>query len=427
MKQKNLHPVFLDSEFRQTNENHYFPNLPAVSNSNRIAALEKERNDIKMKMTSPSLFHTDSNFCLHNFSKERQIEKVKNLQIQEQLMLHADLMEAKCNEAQREKDALELQMTSLHSGLHQAKMTSKALEKECVKLQSQIAASRNINEGLCLEASSLKKHSQTLENTIEGTKSENKSLQSQVENLQQEKQSLISQKELLFEIVKKKEEKRRGIKEQKKRTPRQVQGHKYENSNCISSVDGNLPSELPRVSSLRSSIRPAKLWRKKELKYDSKGDSNQGNRHHQDDDSKRSEMNTKVICARYQNLADLLRKLECLLKNKVKLDHEKEHIFTFLLGTLEELKDSTTTTDKSQEEVEQRLKERSNLKEHFHTRVNQITAVIIELTHLKQAYNASLRHSEDPDDRDAMMWISRVQAIKDSLKLLKLQDQTIDT
>ncbi|PIO38773.1 hypothetical protein AB205_0168440 [Aquarana catesbeiana] len=134
-------------------------------------------------------------------------------------------------------------------------------------------------------------------------------------------------------------------------------------------------------------------------------------------------MNTEIILSCYQHLADLLRKLECHLKSNVKLDKEKEQIFTFLLGTLKELKDGKLSSDKSRDQVEELLNERKDLQENYHMRLNQITAVIIELNHLGQAYNGILKNSLDPDDRDAIAWISRVQAIKDSLKLLKLHDQ----
>ncbi|XP_073454596.1 uncharacterized protein [Aquarana catesbeiana] len=420
LKNNNFSPGFVSRDVMGTKENHCIHYLPAITDSNRITDLEREINDIKMKMRRYSLLK-ENNVHRWNLYEER---KNKEAEMQEELRQHAELVEAKCNNAQREKDALELEITSLHSGLHQEKVTSKELEKKCVKLQSQILANRNINESLHLEVSALKKHSHTLENAVTTSASENKSLHSQIKNLQQENQSLCSQKELLYSIMKKKGKRKHHREEQSKRATREIQIEKPEDNSCVSPIHGSLLSGSSCDSSFRNSRRPQKLRRKKEVKRESKVDDRKyGNGLQLDCESKRSEMNTEIILSCYQHLADLLRKLECHLKSNVKLDKEKEQIFTFLLGTLKELKDGKLSSDKSRDQVEELLNERKDLQENYHMRLNQITAVIIELNHLGQAYNGILKNSLDPDDRDAIAWISRVQAIKDSLKLLKLHDQ----
>ncbi|XP_040181283.1 golgin subfamily A member 3-like isoform X2 [Rana temporaria] len=390
LRNNNFSPGFVSRNITGTKENQCIHFLPAITDSSRITDLEREINDINMKMRRYSLLK-ENNVHRWNLYEERKKQEAENAQMQEELRQHAELVEAKCNNAQREKDALELEITSLHSGLHREKVTSKELEKKCVKLQSQILANRNINESLHLEVSALKKHSHTLENAVTTSTSEKKSLHSQIKNLQQENQSLCSQKELLYSIMKKKGKRKHHREEQSKGATRDIQIEQPEDNSCVSPIHGSLLSGSSCDSSFRNSRRPQKLRRKKEVKRESKDDDRKDIDGLQlDCESKRSEMNAEIILSCYQHLADLLRKLECHLKSNVKLDKEKEQIFTFLLGTVKEL---------------------------------QITAVIIELKHLRQAYNGIVKNSLDPDDRDAIAWISRVQAIKDSLKLLKLHDQ----
>ncbi|XP_018421079.1 PREDICTED: coiled-coil domain-containing protein 114-like [Nanorana parkeri] len=214
LKHNNLCPGFVSRDIVQTKEHQCFDYLPAKIDSSRITDLEREINEIKMKMRRYSLLK-ENNFHRWNLFEERKNEEAE---MQEELRQHAELMEAKCSNAERGREALDLENTSLHSGLYQAKVTSKKLEKECVKLQSQIVANRNINESLHLEVSALKKHSHTLENAVKASASENKSLHSEIENLHQENQSLCSQKELLFSIMKKRGKNKHHYEEQSKST-----------------------------------------------------------------------------------------------------------------------------------------------------------------------------------------------------------------
>ncbi|XP_077332368.1 uncharacterized protein LOC143974639 isoform X3 [Lithobates pipiens] len=357
LKNNNFSPGFVCRDVMGTKENQCIYYLPAITDSNRITDLEREINDIKMKMRRYSLLK-ENNVHRWNLYEERKNKEAE------------------------------------------------------------------INESLHLEVSALKKHSHTLENAVTTSASENKSLHSQIKNLQQENQSLCSQKELLYSIMKKKGKRKHRRDEQSKRTTREIQIEQPEDNSCVSPLHGSLLSGSSCDSSFRNSRRPQMLRGKKEVKPELKDDDHKdGDGLQLDCESKRSEMNTEIFLSCYQHLADLLRKLECHLKSNVKLDKEKEQIFTFLLGTLKELKDGKLSSDKSRDQVEELLNERKDLRENYHMRLNQITAVIIELNHLGQAYNGILKNSLDPDDRDAIEWISRVQAIKDSLKLLKLHDQ----
>ncbi|KAM5191546.1 uncharacterized protein ACMZJ9_000107 [Mantella aurantiaca] len=431
LKHSNISPEYVSREIIGTKGHSCFHYSPVITDSNsssshileapqghcdKILNLEKDINDIKMKMRRYSLLK-ENNIYRRNLFEERK-EEAQYEQMQEELRQHAELVEDNCSKAQRERDALELEITSLYSGLHQAKVASKELEKECVKLQSQVEANRNINENLHLEMSALKNHRHTLENAAKASVSENKSLHSQIENLQQENQSLFSQKELLCSIMKKKGKKKPHHEERSKRAARENQIHKHEDNSCVNPKDSSLLSVSSFDSSLRSSRRSQKLRRNKGAKCESKDDSSKLGDELQMD-CERPEMNTEIILACYQHLADLLRKLECLLKSNVSLDKDKEQIFKFLLGMIKEIKDGNISSNRSREHVEELLNERNDLRENYHMKLNQITAVIIELKHLRQAYNGILKNSENPNDRHAMVWLSRVQAIKESLKLLK--------
>ncbi|XP_075056092.1 uncharacterized protein LOC142141449 [Mixophyes fleayi] len=462
LKYNNIYPDLLKLRVSEINEHQHSRPLSVVCDSNRITALEREINDIRLKMRSHSPSRA-SNFCKQSLCEERKYDEAEYMQMQEQMKQKAELLESKCSSAQRERDVLELQITSLHSGLHQEKVASKGLEKECVKLQSQIAANRNINESLYLEVSALKQHNQMLEHDVKGSESEKKSLHLQLENLRKDKQILTSQKELLFGIMRKKGKHKHHLVMLDKRTSEEIQISKNGISSYMDPVGRGSLSGLSNTSS-----HSWRLKRNKAVKYEPKDDENtKGNELQKDCNSnyiqkekgnnswnkktqclaakesnskseksssridshrktsKQSEMNTEIIVACYEHLQDLLSKLKWLLVNNVELDHEKAQVLPFLLKTVKELQDSKVTSDKSREKVEQLLNEHIDLRENYHKRVNQITAVIIEVKHLRQAYNGIIRHSKDADDRKAMLWISRVQAIKDSLKLL--QEQTANS
>ncbi|XP_040181284.1 putative ciliary rootlet coiled-coil protein 2 isoform X3 [Rana temporaria] len=379
LRNNNFSPGFVSRNITGTKENQCIHFLPAITDSSRITDLEREINDINMKMRRYSLLK-ENNVHRWNLYEERKKQEAENAQMQEELRQHAELVEAKCNNAQREKDALELEITSLHSGLHREKVTSKELEKKCVKLQSQILANRNINESLHLEVSALKKHSHTLENAVTTSTSEKKSLHSQIKNLQQENQSLCSQKELLYSIMKKKGKRKHHREEQSKGATRDIQIEQPEDNSCVSPIHGSLLSGSSCDSSFRNSRRPQKLRRKKEVKRESKDDDRKDIDGLQlDCESKRSEMNAEIILSCYQHLADLLRKLECHLKSNVKLDKEKEQIFTFLLGTVKELQDGKLSSNKSRDQVEELLNERKDLRENYHMRLNQDSLKLLKL------------------------------------------------
>ncbi|MEE6459999.1 hypothetical protein FKM82_000820 [Ascaphus truei] len=454
--------VTLNISEMNDNEDQRFPRRSpndTFTDNSRITALEREINKIKLKIHAPTKSSNNSfgfNLCEEN--KEYMEE------IQEELQQYAQQMADNCSSAQQERDALELQMTSLHSEILHAKVTSKGLEKERLELQSQLLASRNINEKLQLEVSYLTQHRQKLEDAVKEAESEKKALNLQVENLEGEKQRLLSQKELLFAMLKTKRKSRKhntGQQDERSYGHQQMQKNTFEKlqdkPNMDQHISGQLGSELGAelqglpfsdTSSLGRNSRNSNRMQKEEKptqKFGSKtksiqvekesGLESEENLFEADQpskSSKRSELNTghtEIIVACYQHLADLLRKLECLLKSNVRLDQEKDQVVKYLVAILKELeiKDAKTLSQESRKHVEKLLNEHINLKANCHKRENQITSVIIELKNLRQAYHGIIKHSNDPDDRKLILWISNVQAIKDSLKILESQKEKTES
>ncbi|XP_075460260.1 uncharacterized protein LOC142496976 isoform X2 [Ascaphus truei] len=480
--------VTLNISEMNDNEDQRFPRRSpndTFTDNSRITALEREINKIKLKIHAPTKSSNNSfgfNLCEEN--KEYMEE------IQEELQQYAQQMADNCSSAQQERDALELQMTSLHSEILHAKVTSKGLEKERLELQSQLLASRNINEKLQLEVSYLTQHRQKLEDAVKEAESEKKALNLQVENLEGEKQSLLSQKELLFAMLKTKRKSRKhntGQQDERSYGHHQMQKNTFEKlqdkPNMDQHVSGQLGSELGAelqglpfsdTSSPGRNSRNSNRWeRRKGVKNENKGsvkipkiecqifpvkmqkeekptqkfgsktksiqvekesglesEENLFEADQPSKSSKRSELNTghtEIIVACYQHLADLLRKLECLLKSNVRLDQEKDQVVKYLVAILKELEDAKTLSQESRKHVEKLLNEHINLKANCHKRENQITSVIIELKNLRQAYHGIIKHSNDPDDRKLILWISNVQAIKDSLKILESQKEKTES
>ncbi|XP_056416098.1 uncharacterized protein LOC130357410 [Hyla sarda] len=255
LKHNNFYPAVYSMDASGKNIEQSSKYLSEVTDNSRINALERELFDIKEKMRSYDSIQTNEKLCTQNVCRGREYDEAEAIEIHERLSQHAELMEAKCSSAKRERDVLELQIASLYSGLHQAKLTSKDLEKKCVKLQSQVVANRNINESLHLEVSALKQHNYTLENAVKGSENVNKSLHVQAEALQKEKQILVSQKELLFEIMKKKGNRRYHSEKSNRRTSEVIQTKSKNERNYISSAGGISSAELSQASSLRHSKR----------------------------------------------------------------------------------------------------------------------------------------------------------------------------
>ncbi|XP_078535041.1 uncharacterized protein LOC144821697 [Lissotriton helveticus] len=122
-------------------------------------------------------------------------------------------------------------------------------------------------------------------------------------------------------------------------------------------------------------------------------------------------------------LSRLLRKLEGLLTGNVKVKIEKEQILCDLLAVMKDVMDAEVSSGVRRTEVEFLLGEHLNLQQNNHDRENQILAVIIELQHLRKAYEAALRCSSHPEDSRAKGWVSRVALIKSCLEKLQNQQQ----
>ncbi|KAM4706761.1 uncharacterized protein O3C94_000441 [Discoglossus pictus] len=385
----------------------------------RITAMEKEINDIKLKIKSQAPTTT----IQHNlFSYEEQKGYMEK--IHEELHQYAQQMAAKCSSAQQERDSLDLQISSLHAEVLQAKITSKGLEKRCMELQSHLDASRNINESLNLELSSVRQHAQKLEDTIQAEANEKKALYVQVENLEREKQNLISQKEMLSGMLKARRQKGRKHSSGKHSARSHDQLETVENKSeeltpelNRKHKDQELCTSNPEAQSLRSSHRRSKRSeRSKVLKYEENGSTSIKNTDHQticvkkhrkekqehngnkrkalkvekkssfhseenlygtDKHSKISNGSdtgkgqSEIVVACYKYLADLLRKLECLLKSNARLDYEKDAVVKYLVGIIKELKDAEILSQNSREQVEKLLNEHISLKDTCFKRENQ--------------------------------------------------------
>ncbi|XP_063312676.1 coiled-coil domain-containing protein 18-like [Pelobates fuscus] len=146
--------------------------------------------------------------------------------------------------------------------------------------------------------------------------------------------------------------------------------------------------------------------------------------------SKKSEINngqSELLIEYCHHLSNLLQKLQRLLKSNARLGHEKDEALKYLLFILKKVKKSNILSEKSREQVEQLLNEHVSLTDNCHKRDSQITSVVIELKHLGKAYRSIVNHSENTDDRNSVLWIRRVQALQDSLNILKCQKEKTES
>ncbi|XP_053318738.1 uncharacterized protein LOC128490732 [Spea bombifrons] len=440
-----------------------------MTEAHRINMLEKEINNINLKMKTRVPQNTSNHSNLISLYEERQVQLEEKL---EELCKQAQQMAAKCTTAEQERDSIDLQMISLKAELHQANVTSKNLEKECMKLQSQLLASRNINETLHLDMSSLKQRAIQLEDTVHEFDNEKKCLHLKLEKLEKEKQQLQSQKDLLHEMLKMRRKKRKSMtKNESSYGPSQSLEKTTEIVQEYIWKEQPVPGDVTPVSkiSLQEAASRDSQKKYKARKHADMGNSKVQSTYHQkftDKKHKKEKLeqehldskktlqvekqfsdqtkgsclgsdrycksskksgHSEVLIVHYQHLGNVLKKLESLLRSNLSLDHEKDQVLKSVLGILEKLKDANVLSVKSRDKVERLLNEHVNLIKNCHKRENQITSVIIELKHLRKAFHGVLNKSEDADDKKSMLWISRVQAIKDSLNILTFQEQKTES
>ncbi|XP_069465070.1 coiled-coil domain-containing protein 88B-like [Ambystoma mexicanum] len=436
---------------------------PRHEQAQRLSRLEEEMKNIRSKIRAGTFEQRSSSPPVA--VEPPGVRSGPSEGIWEELQEYAE----RRHQAEREKDYLQLQMSSANSQLFHAKLSANQLAKEKLALECELSASRTISENLLLEVASLRQNMQSLEESVIGGKSSEAKFDERIRNLTQENKHLLSQKELLLETIKRQTwgadsldvvVKPEGLCKKPTGPP------------LVFSSDGFHPclltpsSNEAEVPVMEHSVKPnnketfpseqvlndasKRLCKKPTgppLVFSSEGFhpcvlTSSGNEtevpalehsvrpNHEEtlpsdrevnDAPKRSEdtgCREKYRTPR-QKMSRLLRKLDGVLSSNWQAKHEKEQILDSLMSLLKDAVDTETSSGQRRKEVETLLREHLNLKQNFHDRENQILAVVIELQNIRKAYEGALRHSTHPDDQSAKDWVARVSLIKKCLETLQ--------
>ncbi|XP_067828896.1 myosin heavy chain, clone 203-like isoform X2 [Heptranchias perlo] len=362
---------------------------------------------------------------------------------QDSVIYEDDLQElASCLEgAEKGKASLETQMSDLQAELFQTKWESYGLKKQCLESESQLTANRNINESLLLEITRLKQSLQASEQQILNLQSEKTILTSRMKTLESERQQIFNQKELLLKTLK-------GMK-----------CRKHSGSFLQSNSDGRIPSinlqECPSKLCAQCKYLPKGLELAKEeelfvyqeqvehgreqlkakgtelqtinieadqqqkktvtkINQDTQENARTWKESRYSDEGlqKRSVDLTKTQNSVNLQFEKLLEKIEGFVKLNLKLENERDQAVCKLGMHTTEVKDLEVLSERNRKELLHLLSKNIHLRHDNQLKVNQLTVLIIELHHLRKAYQTLSQNMDCPEGILSADWINRLQLIK---------------
>ncbi|XP_051899220.1 uncharacterized protein LOC127585638 [Pristis pectinata] len=117
----------------------------------------------------------------------------------------------------------------------------------------------------------------------------------------------------------------------------------------------------------------------------------------------------------------LLEKIEGFVKLNLKLESERDQILCKLGMQTAEAKGLELSSEQNRKQLLHLLSKNIDLRHKNQIKVNQLTVLIIELHHLRKAYQTLLQSTDCPGDILSVEWINRLRLIKNTVKNIKTQ------
>ncbi|XP_055498461.1 uncharacterized protein LOC129701339 isoform X2 [Leucoraja erinacea] len=363
--------------------------------------------------------------------------------------------------AETERASLEHQVSDLHTQLFQTKCESYGLKKQCLVSNSQLTANRSINESLLLETAGLKQSLQALEKQILNLQSEKTILSSQMKTLESEHQQIFNEKELLME------------------TMESMKCHKCSDFLSPNEADGRVPSKdceeirskscpqckfHPRIPERAKKKELFVCWEQEEggkedlsavadtdkvtttelqktdieteqqqetvtmLRLDPQenGKAQKESRYSEEGLQLPNGDLIKTQCNINLQFEKLLEKIEGLVKLNLKLENERDQVLCQLGMQTAEAKGLELSSEQNRKQLLHLLRKNIDLRHENQIKVNQLTALIIELHHLRRAYQTISQSTDCPQDILSADWINRVRLIKNSIQKIKTQQLNLN-
>ncbi|XP_078253327.1 uncharacterized protein LOC144592566 [Rhinoraja longicauda] len=453
-KKQSQNPWQTSSDSFEHHEEHW--NVKEASEGGNLASNAQPESQPRnhLETLSDSLEHHEEYWNVEEVSEGGDLASVTHASIQTWKKEEDDLQElaSRLVGAETGRASLEHQVSDLHTQLFQTKCESYGLKKQCLVSTSQLTANRSINESLLLETAGLKQSLQALEKQILNLQSEKTISSSQMKTLESEHRQIFNEKELMLE------------------TMESMKCHKCSDSLSPNEADGRVQSkdheEIPSKSCLQCKFHPSKpeltkeelfvCWKQEEDGKEDIADTDkvtgtelqktdiETEQHHgtvtvlsldpQENGKARKESRyseeglqlpsadlIKTQCNVNLQFEKLLEKIEDLVKLNLKLENERDQLLCKLGMQTAEAKGLELSSEQNRKQLLHLLRKNIDLRHENHIKVNQLTALIIELHHLRRAYQTISQSTDCPQDILSADWINRLRLIKNTIKKIKTQ------
>ncbi|XP_067892671.1 uncharacterized protein [Heterodontus francisci] len=404
-----------------------------------------------------------NNLCTLNNSLEHYQEVDWNLKEEgegghlDNVIYEDDLQElaSRLVGAETGKASLVSQMSDLHSELFQTKCESYGLKKQCLESESQLTANRNINESLLLEITGLKQSLQASDQQILNLQSEKTILTSRMKTLECEHQQIFNQKELLLKTLKCRkyggsllpiypddgiqtinlQDCPSKLSAQCKYLPKGPESAKEDelfvyleqdehgreqlgaDSNSVMATGTELhrmdieADQQPKkiITQINQDTREnARMWKESR-------DSDEGRLQQQSADLTKTQNSVNL------QFEKLLEKIEGFVKQNLKLENERDQAVCKLKMQTTEVKNLEVSSERNRKLLLHLLSKNVHLRHNNQLKVNQLTVLIIELHHLRKAYQTLSQSMDCPEGSLSADWINRLRLLKNTVEKIKNQ------
>lgn len=115
-----------------------------------------------------------------------------------------------------------------------------------------------------------------------------------------------------------------------------------------------------------------------------------------------------------------------MVKLNLKLENERDQVLCQLGMQTAEAKGLELSCEQNRKQLLHLLRKNIDLRHDNQIKVNQLTALIIELHHLRRAYQTISQSTDCPQDILSADWINRVRLIKNSIQKIKIQQLNLN-
>ncbi|XP_039614060.1 uncharacterized protein LOC120532258 isoform X6 [Polypterus senegalus] len=403
-------------------------------------------------------------------------QKTQLLEETEQLRTFAQSLSSTLKTTEADKETLEGQLSQLHSEVFSARCNENKLRQELLKAEEELRGSRQVNEKLLHDLTALRQSANLSSEDVGHLRSERDALSARVGALDDERHRLTAQKDSLIELLKRRQmdfigedaSLRAGICPSPcvpATSPGLTSGH----WTAADRPSEQSPEEV-QTEGIDAPEMPCPVRSVQEAPEDEIAGHLRGSAQSQTSCSWHLggalESNDKMGSARGHQAKEILQNQKAFLSRLVTrgfLSHDDQQVpsleeqraaddgitsneelhgdMTIRTGLSQGLPMSTNVKEggkaenpmeapgiSTQEDKQQEQKvpeDKWPLQAEDYLKVNQVTALVIELKQMRQAYKALLAKSNTAEDVAAIEWVRRSQVIRDCVDSIRANEERL--